>query len=156
MITQEQQEQAVVQGEVVDAPQDTQQDDFEAEFTAVIEKAGLVAFTPGGSIFLVHTSADPNKWVLPKGHVEESDKSLIECAVREFQEEVGFDAELITDQPVAKIDRQSQMYDPDIDETVDVIERVTFYLANATNYLHDPERSTLIIRPTEAIRKVRV
>jgi ADP-ribose pyrophosphatase YjhB (NUDIX family) len=51
---------------------------------------GVVSRTDGGKVeyLLVEAKKDPSEWVLPKGHVEESE-DFCETAVREVHEETG-------------------------------------------------------------------
>ncbi|MCQ8769768.1 NUDIX domain-containing protein [Streptomyces sp. AA8] len=64
--------------------------------------AGAVLTRPDGHILHIHHLA-LDKWLLPGGHLEAQDGTLIEAALRELSEETGIPAESVTavvDRPV--------------------------------------------------------
>ncbi|MFJ2033758.1 NUDIX hydrolase [Streptosporangium sp. NPDC087985] len=64
--------------------------------------AGAVLADPDGRILHVHHLA-LNKWLLPGGHLEASDATLLDAALRELAEETGISADAVTpvgDRPI--------------------------------------------------------
>ncbi|MDT0453418.1 NUDIX hydrolase [Streptomyces hesseae] len=64
--------------------------------------AGAILTRPDGSILHIHHLA-LDKWLLPGGHLEPQDDTLLDAALRELTEETGIPAEAVTaaaDRPV--------------------------------------------------------
>lgn len=64
---------------------------FRADAPTVPELAAgvVVVLVPDGTVFLLH-QADEDRWCIPKGHVD-AGESLTTAALREVQEEAGFE-----------------------------------------------------------------
>lgn len=57
--------------------------------------AGAVLLRPDGRVLTIEHRA-LNRWLLPGGHVEDQDESLVGAALRELAEETGIDASAVT------------------------------------------------------------
>ncbi|MFJ8754411.1 NUDIX hydrolase [Streptomyces sp. NPDC102441] len=57
--------------------------------------AGAVLHRPDGRVLTIEHRA-LSKWLLPGGHVEEADETLVGAALRELAEETGIDADDVT------------------------------------------------------------
>ncbi|MFF8788241.1 NUDIX hydrolase [Streptomyces sp. NPDC015125] len=57
--------------------------------------AGAILARPDGRILHIHHLAT-GKWLLPGGHLESLDQSLLEAALRELAEETGISADTVT------------------------------------------------------------
>lgn len=57
--------------------------------------AGAVLHRPDGRVLTIEHRA-LSKWLLPGGHVEETDETLVGAALRELAEETGIDADKVT------------------------------------------------------------
>src|SRR3990167_8653189 len=53
--------------------------------------AGMICFNRAGQVLLCNAKGKPEEWVLPKGHIENSESSD-EAAVRETLEETGVES----------------------------------------------------------------
>ena len=62
--------------------------------------AGALLLRPDGRVLLVEHKA-LSKWLFPGGHLEDSDGTLMDAALRELAEETGIDPELVApDSPI--------------------------------------------------------
>lgn len=57
--------------------------------------AGAVLLRPDGRVLTIEHRA-LNRWLLPGGHVEDEDKTLVQAALRELAEETGIEAAAVT------------------------------------------------------------
>jgi 8-oxo-dGTP pyrophosphatase MutT (NUDIX family) len=57
--------------------------------------AGALLLRPDGRVLLVEHKA-LGKWLFPGGHLEDTDETLMDAALRELAEETGIDPELVT------------------------------------------------------------
>lgn len=57
--------------------------------------AGAVLLGPDGRVLHIHHLAT-GKWLLPGGHLEDADGTLLEAALRELAEETGVPADVVT------------------------------------------------------------
>ncbi|MFI5808865.1 NUDIX hydrolase [Streptomyces sp. NPDC051561] len=81
----EEKEALSVLSEVLDAAGDsiTSRKEFRGHVTA-----GAVLLRPDGRVLTIHHRA-LDRWLLPGGHVEDSDSTLLDASVRELAEETG-------------------------------------------------------------------
>ncbi|MZE77296.1 NUDIX domain-containing protein [Streptomyces sp. SID5475] len=77
--------------EVLDAADDTiaSRKEFRGHITA-----GAVLLRPDGRVLQIEHKA-LRKWLLPGGHTEDADTSLLDAALRELAEETGIDPESV-------------------------------------------------------------
>lgn len=57
-------------------------------------KNGVILFINNDKILFVRDINKPNKWMLPAGHIDKTDKTLFDGALREFQEETSYEIDL--------------------------------------------------------------
>lgn len=103
-----------------------------------IEKAGVVAFTPGGNVLICTSLTDMSKWVLPKGHCEKGEPHYA-TAIREAEEELGWSVALIDPDPVGDY---TLLISP-IEEDDMVYEHVVFFMAEIKDRTGEGERPIL-------------
>jgi 8-oxo-dGTP pyrophosphatase MutT (NUDIX family) len=121
----------------------------------VIEKAGVVPFTPGGNVLICTSLSNPTHWVLPKGHCDEIEgqpgvfETHLVTAVRECEEEIGWKVELFSEEIVGEI--ETFLYFEDEAKTISVYERVLFYAGEITSRTGEGDRPVLQIDPLSAL-----
>lgn len=114
----------------------------------IIEKAGVVAFTPQRSVLICTSLTDLSKWVLPKGHLEEKEDHLT-AAKRESKEELGWEVEILDTDPVGDY-KKFEYFDKET--KISTYERVVFFLALIKNRVSDGERPILQVPVLQAIK----
>jgi 8-oxo-dGTP pyrophosphatase MutT (NUDIX family) len=119
-----------------------------------IEKAGVVAFTPGGSVLICTSLSDSSKWVMPKGHCDEVDGKLedhLTTALREVKEEIGWSVSLYSAQPVAEYKRFLFTEKLSEESSQPVYEHVVWFVGEIDQRIDDGERPVLQISPLHAL-----